>query len=783
MAYAYDAQEERELSPEQEKAEQEQKLLTYLKAEEEQAFTFAQQEIVDQQIDALQRYFGEKYGDEEEGRSQVCTREVLESIEWTRPDLMRVFASGGNVIYLEETSQEDAKYSQDASDYMQWVFFSDNPGFELLDDFAFDGLLHRRGYLACYWVDKEYRAPQSLSGLNIVQVQQLMQDPQVEIIGQDFDQESETGGINLVVRRTKSPARAVIESIAPEDMRLQDRMVDVDGNRYIGRVHRMLCGEACQRWPEKRDDIIAECSKKTGEFTRRSIDVRTERFQDGTDIWKVQGNEAGQEVEILEEYLRADLNEDDYPETIRAYRVGDVVLEFDEVEENPFGSWTPVRVPHRFHGLSMHDLTVDLQRRATVLTRAALDAVYQSVVNREFFDRNKLDEDGQMAIMSTIAGTKVPVNGNPNDVIMQVSGGIDTAQVAWEALNQLNATLENRTGATRQTQGVDPDSLLKGPHSGKAIALLQSAGGARKEMIARNMASGLGAFFSKLYRLVCRNQNEPRQAKVGGKWCQFDPRTWNSDLRVIIHTGLGTGNREDTIAGLMMIRDEQNMVIEALGPDNPNVTMENRYALQEELTRALGYRSGDRFFSEPPQVPVTGPDGQPQIDPQTGQPQTKPWAPPPQQDPAMAKVQADTQAKQAQMQLDAQTAQAKQQLEVEKTQAQLANDNEKSAAQLEQDRQKAELDIALAREKAAAELQLAREKAQAEFMLAQQKMDNEMTLAREKMAMEASLQREQLAHQREMHTEDTDASKEMHAEKVAADVKIKSNRPGGALDE
>ena len=61
-------------------------------------------------------------------------------IEWTRPDLLRVFSSGGNVVYLEENTPEDAKYAKDAADYLQWMFFSDNPGFELLDDFAFDGL-------------------------------------------------------------------------------------------------------------------------------------------------------------------------------------------------------------------------------------------------------------------------------------------------------------------------------------------------------------------------------------------------------------------------------------------------------------------------------------------------------------------------------------------------------------------------------------------------------------------------------------------------------------------
>lgn len=169
MALAYDAQPTGEqLSAEQEQIRREEKLVRMLKVEEEDSLGYAQTEVAEQQMEALRRYFGEKYGDEEEGRSQVTTREVFETIEWTRPDLMRVFASGGNVVSLEETQPEDARYAKDAADYLQWIFWQDNPGFELLDDFAFDGLLHRRGYLAAYWVDDEYRAPQALSGLDIM---------------------------------------------------------------------------------------------------------------------------------------------------------------------------------------------------------------------------------------------------------------------------------------------------------------------------------------------------------------------------------------------------------------------------------------------------------------------------------------------------------------------------------------------------------------------------------------------------------------------------------------
>lgn len=768
MAYAYDERQEP-----QTREERERKLLLMLKAEEEESLGYAESEITGQQIEALQRYYGEKYGDEEEGRSQVCTREVFETIEWQRNDYARVFASGGNVVSLEETNEADAKYAKDAADYLAWMFFSDNPGLDNLDDFTFDGLLHRRGYLACYWSDKEYQAPQSLTGLNIAQVQMLMQDPQVEIVGQDFENESEAGGISLIIRRVKSPARAVIESVAPEDMRLNGRAVTLEGARYVGRVQRMLCGEAVRLWPDRRDEIIAACSKggSPAGFSRRSEDVRQERFSDDSNDWFSNGNEAGQEVEVLEEYLRVDLNEDDYPELIRSYRIGDTLLEEGEVEENPFGSWTPIRVPHRFMGLSVHDITNDLQRQSTVITRAGLDALYQAVVNREAYDRTRVDEQGEAALLSTIAGTKIPVNGDPNAIIAQMAGGTDTTKVAWEALAVLKQRLEDRTGATRQTRGLDSDQLDTEKHSGKALNMLQLNADARKEMTARNLATGLGLFMSKLYRLVCRHQNEARQAKVGGKWCSFDPRTWNSELRATVHAG-GV-NREHALTGLMLIGQEQEKVIETLGPGNPNVTIKNRHRYQEELCRAAGWRTAEPFFTEVEDVPETDPQtGQPVMDTQTGQPKTKPWAPPPQEDPAMAKVKVDAEAQKAQMQLD-----------VEKTQADLQLQQQKDGAELAAKTQEAELKLTLQREESAAKIALEREKAAAEIQLAWAKFEAEQALAREKQLAELALAREQMSHQREMHSEDTDAKREMHTEKVDADVKISKNREGGSLSE
>lgn len=725
MALAYDAQPTKEqLRDEQEQIRREEKLLRLLKAEENDALGYAESEVEGQQIEALKRYNGEKYGDEEEGRSQVTTREVFETIEWQRNDYARVLNDGGKLIYAEEQREEHAKQARSAEDYMQWIMFVDNPGFFLLDDFTFDGLLHRRGYLAAYWCNKEYQAPYEVTGLNIMQVAELHNDPEVEIVGQNFDGENEAGGISLKIRRLKHPARVKIESFAPEDVRITGRFTDIDDGRYLGLVRRKLRGEIVREWPKKRDEIMGWSGGDagTGGF-RRSEDVRSARFNDDSDAWDDAADEPSQELEVLEEYLRVDLDGDGYPELIRSYRLGDIILDEEEVPENPIGTWTPIRMPHRFMGLSVHDITADLQRISTVLMRAGLDATYQNVVPREAYNKDSVDLD---SLLATYAGAKVAVNGPPGEHIMQLAVNPATSQVAWDALEIAKQRLEDRTGATRQTRGLDADQLSK-EHSGKALGMLQLSADARKELTARNLAAGLSAFVCKIHRLVCRNQNEPRQVKIGGKYCTFDPRTWNSELKLQFHVaGL---NREHSLVGLRLIGEEQEKIIETLGPGNPMVTPKHRRRYQEELCRFAGQKDADAFFGDPPDQPVMGPDGQPQVDPETGEPVTQPWTPEPQPDPAMAKVEVDAKAKEAMAAIDAAAAEAKAKREEREAELRLDLMEREAAAQqrLEEDRATFEAD--LARWKAEEEARQAATRADREHELALKKLDNDKEVA------------------------------------------------------
>jgi hypothetical protein len=221
-------------------------LIQALKEEEHAANDYLESEVSAAQIDALRRYYGEKYGDEVEGRSQIVTREVFETIEWLRHDLLRIFVSGGRIADFEGNDPQSDQHAEDAADYVNYVFLQDNPGERLLDEFIFDGLLQRRGFMACDWKGAEYSAPQKASGLNTLQLQHLMNDPQTEILDAEAEQiapdEAHPDGVaySVTIRQRNKAAYAECFTIAPEDMRISARAVDLESARYVGHVMRMM---------------------------------------------------------------------------------------------------------------------------------------------------------------------------------------------------------------------------------------------------------------------------------------------------------------------------------------------------------------------------------------------------------------------------------------------------------------------------------------------------------------------------------------------------------------
>ena len=76
----------------------EEELVTRIRGEITNSLGYMGDTISQQREQAMQYYYGLPFGNEVDGRSQFVDTTVADTIEWIKPSLMRVFASGNGKI-------------------------------------------------------------------------------------------------------------------------------------------------------------------------------------------------------------------------------------------------------------------------------------------------------------------------------------------------------------------------------------------------------------------------------------------------------------------------------------------------------------------------------------------------------------------------------------------------------------------------------------------------------------------------------------------------------------
>ena len=101
-------------------------ILSVLNREISNASGFIGGELVARRKKSLEFYLGMPLGNEQEGRSQVISNDVLDTVESLMPSLMRIFTAGDNVFNCEGVGPEDDEMARQCSDYLNYIFLKEN---------------------------------------------------------------------------------------------------------------------------------------------------------------------------------------------------------------------------------------------------------------------------------------------------------------------------------------------------------------------------------------------------------------------------------------------------------------------------------------------------------------------------------------------------------------------------------------------------------------------------------------------------------------------------------
>lgn len=656
-------------------------LKSLLDSEIDGAIGYLQTETTEQRTRALEYYLRYPYGNEVEGRSQIVTGEVAEVIDGALPQLIRIFTASDDIVRFEPVGPGDEPKAKQATDYSNWVFYKDNPGFAILHDWFKDALLEKVGVVKAYWDNKIDVTKETYENLSDDQLVLILADGTREIVEQEtIVTEVVVNGVpgpdglpmtqashNVKVRKKTMAGRVRIENVPPEEFLISKRARTIQDAPFV--AHRRLV---------PRSDLVAmgydpEMVENLPTYDDLNFSPeRVARYSNGEQPETEEAYDpAMREVEVYECYVRADMDGDGIAELLRVLYAGKKILEVEDADIVPFHSLCPIPVPHKFYGLSLADKVMDLQLQKSTITRQMLDNLYLTNNARVGAIEGQVNLDD---LTSVTPGGIVRMK-NPNAVVPMAVQPV--ANQAFPMLEYLDIAQAKRTGVSDASQGLDPNILQN--VTATAVAAFQNASGGKLELIARHFAeTGVKSLFQGILHLLCKYQDKPRVIRMRGQFISVDPREWSDQYDVSISVGLGTGNKQEQMAMLAMILDKQERILQQFGPGNPLVSVSQYRETIGRMIEAAGFKDSAAFFK-----PIT-----PEIDQQLSNP------PPQQQQPDPA-IQA--------MMMQAQ-------------------------AQLEIERQKAMADIQAKREKAAAEIQLAREKAAAELELKRQEFEAEVQL-------------------------------------------------------
>lgn len=595
----------------------EQELKAIVAAEIADAAAFAGGRLAEERRRALDYYLGEPFGNEQEGRSRVISTDVADTIEWILPSLLRIFTAGEDVVRFEPTGPEDEEVARQATEYVNWIFQRDNPGFLIFYTLFKDALLQKNGVAKIWWEEDESAERETYLRKTFPELQLLLSDPDVEpvehsayedrivLAGPDGLPAEEAAVLHdVTVIRRRRRGRVRIEPVPPEEFLISRRARALNDAGFVAhRVRRSVSELTAAGYDRGLIDRLAgaDAPDLTPEAqSRRRLEEEAGPGSAG------EADRSRRELWVTECYLRVDWDGDGIAERRKVTVAGDgqEILDNEPFDGVPFVALTPIIMPHCFYGLSVADLVMDLQLIKSTILRQILDNLYLSNNGRHVIsDQVNLDDmmTSRPGGIVRLKSGAVPGQGH----VMPLETPL-VAAAAFPVLEYLDGVREGRTGVTRYTQGLDADSLNK---TATGISQIMAAAQQRIELIARVFAeTGVKDLFRQILRLVGRHQNAPRIIRLRNRWVPMDPRSWSTEMDVSVNVGLGTGNRDQMLGHLHTILGIQAQAIQQQGGvDGPLVRLDNVYNTLAKIVENAGLKPAEAYFSRPSDRPAPPP--------------------------------------------------------------------------------------------------------------------------------------------------------------------------------
>jgi len=674
-------------------------LLEILQRKEDAASHYVHGTLGPEREQSMREYHRMPYGNETEGESQIVASDTQDSIEWLLPALLKTFTATDKAVSFEPSTANDVKGADQATDACNYVFYKQNNGFLVLYTAIKDMLTVKN--CAVMWRKEDIETVSSVpfKGASEEMLAMMLQEEDAEIEmatpAPILDQQGQpqvdpyTGqpmmGYNGRIKKTEKKSIVKVEAFSPDSLLVQRDWTSplLHDCPYVCRMMRVTLSDLKMMGFDCTAEDLR--SSDTADYSGTN-DSKLTNVLDQTDDFTDQDSDDDSMAEgwLRIEFILADKDGDGVAERLCIYRLRDKILKCEVTSHVPIATSSPILNTHRWDGMSMADAVSDLQKLHTELLRQTLNNLY--LTNNP---RTKVLTD---ANWSPLANIDDLLDSRAGGVIRQRDVNAISEQVipfsagaSMPMLEYVQGMRENRTGVSRTSQGLNPDSM-NNTATGRALDM--SASMQRIELIARIIAETLvKPIFQGILKVLTDGGMEKLAFRLRDEFVEYDPNEWRDQYDMTINVGLGTGDTQQKAQQLMGIWQMQTAAMQ-FGLATPA----HLYHTASKQVENSGFKDVQNFLQDPKNTP-----------PQPQQP------PLPLQIEQM-KIQADAQKHQATSQADIQKFQAethntmqieqiKAEMKLKEIQANLELQAANDARDSEREQMKAHLDAQLEAQK------------------------------------------------------------------------------------
>lgn len=576
-------------------------LLATIDREERNAYGYTSGDLATERAQAMDYYLGKPFGNEIEGRSQVVSTDVADTIEWVIPSLIKIFASGDKVVEFQPRGVEDIEAAEQETEYVNHLVMEKNPGLEILYTWFKDALIQKVGYVKVWFEEVENTDEEYYEGLSDEEFA-MLQSQDVEPIEYEAVQViTEMGPAtahNVRVKKTTKDRKLCIAPVPAEEIRVHSmhRSISLQDTPFVQHYCRKTISDLRAMGYDIKDDFAGD--DEDVEMSQESL----ARDLYGEEAVDDDGDREMRRVWLKDTYIRIDMDGDGIAELRHVVHAGNQVLENEVCDLIPFAAVTPILMPHRHIGRSFADQTMDVQLVKSTLIRQTLDNFYLANNGRTAINEDRVNLEDMLV---SRPGGVIRVKGDPGTAFLPVQHP-SIGAASFQMIEYMDSVRENRTGVTKYNQGLDADSLNK---TASGIQQIMNASQQRIELVARLFAeTGVKDLFLIVHAMCRKYSQREEVVRLRGKWVPIDPRQWKRRSDLSISVGLGTGSKDQMLAHIMQILQVQREALQ-IGVATPK----NIYNAVARLTQNAGFKDVEEFWTNPDQAPPQQPQPDPEL--------------------------------------------------------------------------------------------------------------------------------------------------------------------------